>query len=220
MRVAYADPPYPGCADKWYRDHPDYAGEVDHRALIDTLEQYDGWLLHTSAPALPGVLEHVAALGVTGYRIMAWVKPFAAYKRHVAVAYAWEPVLVKACRTPVVSPDLVSRDWIAESITMRRGLAGAKPDAVCRWAFHVLGLERTDELVDLYPGTGAVGRAWARWCGRPVAGDPASLFDGLERDATAGSLCSRPSTPPLSASLSQPGPEPANVVTRAGDGPR
>jgi hypothetical protein len=26
---------------------------------------------------------------------MAWVKPFAAFKRNVRVAYAWEPVIVK-----------------------------------------------------------------------------------------------------------------------------
>lgn len=36
MRVAYADPPYPGCAHL-YRDHPDYAGEVDHEALVASL---------------------------------------------------------------------------------------------------------------------------------------------------------------------------------------
>lgn len=28
-RLAYADPPYPGWADR-YRSHPDYAGEVNH----------------------------------------------------------------------------------------------------------------------------------------------------------------------------------------------
>lgn len=34
LRVAYADPPYPGCA-KLYKDHADYGGEVDHKALIE-----------------------------------------------------------------------------------------------------------------------------------------------------------------------------------------
>lgn len=33
MRVAYADPPYPGQAARHYADHPDYAGEVDHQEL-------------------------------------------------------------------------------------------------------------------------------------------------------------------------------------------
>ena len=49
MKLAYADPPYPGQAYQ-YRDHPDYAGEVDHAQLIDRLEAgFDGWVLHTSA---------------------------------------------------------------------------------------------------------------------------------------------------------------------------
>lgn len=34
MRFAYADPPYPGKARKYYGAHPDFAGEVDHAALI------------------------------------------------------------------------------------------------------------------------------------------------------------------------------------------
>ncbi|WP_244295086.1 hypothetical protein [Paracoccus versutus] len=37
MKIAYADPPYIGCAHL-YRDHPDYAGEVDHVRLIERLD--------------------------------------------------------------------------------------------------------------------------------------------------------------------------------------
>ena len=55
LRLAYADPPYPGRASL-YRDHPDYAGEVDHAALLAQLAGYDGWALSTSAEALPAVL--------------------------------------------------------------------------------------------------------------------------------------------------------------------
>lgn len=56
LRLAYADPPYPGKA-RYYRGHPDFAGEVDHRALIGRLvATYDGWALSTSAEALPEVL--------------------------------------------------------------------------------------------------------------------------------------------------------------------
>jgi hypothetical protein len=32
LRLAYADPPYPGKA-RLYQDHPDYGGEVDHAEL-------------------------------------------------------------------------------------------------------------------------------------------------------------------------------------------
>lgn len=70
MRAAYADPPYPGQAARHYADHPDYAGEVDHRALLRALDtEYDGWLLHTSSVALPGVLALAAEVGLTGYRV-------------------------------------------------------------------------------------------------------------------------------------------------------
>ncbi len=163
-RVGYADPPYPGQSAKHYADHPDYAGEVDHRALLLLLDRaFDGWLLHTSSVALPDVLAITSDEGITGFRIMAWVKPFAAFKRNVSVAYAWEPVLVKPLRKPVVSGRIVMRDWVSESITLRRGLSGAKPEAVCRWAFEVLGMEPDDKLVDLFPGTGAVTKAWEAW---------------------------------------------------------
>lgn len=38
MAFAYADPPYPGTAKKYYGDQPTYAGEVDHAKLIGELE--------------------------------------------------------------------------------------------------------------------------------------------------------------------------------------
>jgi hypothetical protein len=170
VRLAYADPPYPGQSKKHYGDHPDYAGEVDHVELALRLCAYDGWVLHTSSPALGEVQRDLdAALAMAGhstddwYRVMAWVKPFAAFKRNVPVAYAWEPVLVKAARKPVVSGRIVMRDFISEPITMRRGLSGAKPEAVCRWCFEVMGAEIGDGLDDLFPGSGAVTRAWDAW---------------------------------------------------------
>lgn len=164
MKLGYADPPYPGQSAKHYADHPDYAGEVDHRALLVKLtSEYDGWLLHTASTTLGDVLAIARDEGIDDFRIMAWVKPFAAFKRNVPVAYAWEPVLVKPVRKPVVSGRMVMRDWLAESITLRRGLSGAKPERVCHWLFEVAGLEPDDELVDLFPGSGAVTRAWESW---------------------------------------------------------
>lgn len=159
MKIAYADPPYPGCAHL-YKDHADFAGEVDHAKLIAQLrDEFDGFILHTSSVALPLIAPVVGA----GVRCMAWVKGFAAFKRNVSVAYAWEPVFVKPARKPVVSTRLVMRDWIECPITLRRGLTGAKPEKVCHWAFEMVGAHPDDELVDLFPGTGAVTKAWATW---------------------------------------------------------
>lgn len=157
--IAYADPPYPGCAHL-YRDHPDYAGEVDHEALIKRLDtDFDGFVLHTASTTLRQLMPYLPI----GARIMAWVKPFAAFKRNVSVAYAWEPVIVKAARKPVVRHRVVMRDWIAESITLKKGLTGVKPAAVARWAFEMVGAEPSDTLHDLFPGTGAITQAWDIW---------------------------------------------------------
>jgi hypothetical protein len=161
MRIGYADPPYPGCAHL-YKGHPDYAGEVDHPALIAQLERdFDGWVLHTHTPAIT----LLAPLVPNDARWGSWVKTFAAFKKGVRPAYAWEPVIFKPCRRMAqdFSGRMIQRDWIACPITLKRGLAGAKPEAVCHWVFEVVGAEKGDELIDLFPGTGAVARAWESW---------------------------------------------------------
>ena len=169
MRIGYADPPYPGCAHL-YRDHPDYAGEVDHHALVAQLEaDFDGWVLHTHVAGLR-MMERERILPEDGIRICQWFKPFAAFKRNVPVAYAYEPVIIKAARKPVVAHRCIMRDWIEdgegikESITMKKGLTGVKPEKVCHWAFELVGASAgEDKLTDLFPGTGAVTRAWQSW---------------------------------------------------------
>ncbi|NPT50764.1 hypothetical protein GNZ10_13765 [Ralstonia sp. 3N] len=181
-KIGYADPPYIGCAHL-YKDHPDYAGEVNHAALIDRLmSEYDGWILHASAtPTSMAVLAPLVES--TGARWMTWVKGFAAFKRNVPIAYAWEPVIVKPARKPVVSKRLVMRDWIQESITLKRGLTGAKPEAVCHWAFEMVAARPDDELHDLFPGTGAVSRAWETWKGKFVL--PVDIFSNSAAAALA-----------------------------------
>jgi hypothetical protein len=41
-----------------------------------------------------------------------------------------------------------------------RRVVGAKPAAFCWWVFDLLGALPGDELVDLFPGSGGIGRAW------------------------------------------------------------
>jgi DNA modification methylase len=43
---------------------------------------------------------------------------------------------------------------------------GAKPAAFCRWVFELLGAAPGDVLEDLFPGSGAVGRAWQVYASR------------------------------------------------------
>src|SRR5688572_9677356 len=103
MRIAYADPPYPGeshfydaptrpRAKVTYQPGPDAAGEVDHPALIARLvaDFPDGWALSTKASALRDLLP----LCPPRARVMPWVKPFASFKPGINPAYAWEPIIV------------------------------------------------------------------------------------------------------------------------------
>lgn len=168
MKFGYADPPYPGCGHL-YRNHPDYAGEVDHAALIDQLVSAypDGWVLHTSSVALRDVLP----LCPPDVRVMAWVKPFASFKPNVNPGYAWEPVIVRGGR-PRTRQQPTVRDYCAAVITLKRGLTGAKPEAVCFWLFEVLNAQPGDTLDDLYPGSGAVTRAWGRFLTRMALVEP------------------------------------------------
>lgn len=172
MRFAYADPPYLGLAEKFYgKLHPEAAAYdriETHMALIARLcdEFPDGWAMSLHAPSLRAILP----LCPEDVRVMAWVKPFASFKPGVNPAYAWEPIIVRGGRRRTKEQPTV-RDWYACNITLRRGFAGAKPEALCHWLFEVLGMQPGDEFVDLFPGSGAVSRAWESWCsqGRLIA---------------------------------------------------
>ena len=107
MKIAYADPPYIGKAKKFYGDQPDYAGEVDHKKLINRLvdEFPDGWALSLSSPSLQEILSYCPR----DVRVSPWCKSFAVFKPFVNPAYAWEPVIgavaanVIAGKTPGVT---------------------------------------------------------------------------------------------------------------------
>jgi len=151
MRFAYADPPYPGLANLY----PERT-EVDHAELLERLDrEYDGWALSTHQDGL----RLVVPLLPERARICAWVKPWATMRPRAELVFAWEPVIVAAVRAPARSV----HDWIACNPTRLRGMVGAKPDGLAYWMFAAAGLRPEDELEDLYPGTGAVGRAWERW---------------------------------------------------------
>jgi len=162
VRFAYADPPYIGQAHL-YRGVDANAAEVDHAALIADLERGfpDGWSLSLSSPTLREVLN----LCPDGVRVGAWVKPFCSFKPGVGVAYAWEPVIFKGGRKRTREQDTV-RDWVSANILLKKGMPGAKPPAFSEWVFQVLNAEDGDELVDVFPGSGAVGRQWEAWSKR------------------------------------------------------
>jgi hypothetical protein len=60
-------------------------------------------------------------------------------------------------------------------------LLGMKPPQFAVWMFGQLGARAGDELVDLYPGLGAITEAWRRYTGVPrVAGDVGDVSDDVD----------------------------------------
>jgi len=164
VRFAYADPPYPGQAKRWYGDHPDYAGEVDHAELIKRLcgEYPDGWALSTSSVALSAVLRLCPD--------DAWVAVWHVTNRNLRGDYrwmrCWEPVIIHGGRRelePGAAP--LVRDVLAAGKT--GNFTGSKPPVFCRWVFALLGALPGDELDDLFPGSGVVGREWQQYHAQP-----------------------------------------------------
>lgn len=171
MKFAYADPPYLGLAEKFYGHlHPEAAAYDDpetHRQLIARLcdEFPDGWAMSLHSPALREILP----MCPPDVRVMSWCKSFASFKRGVLPAYAWEPVIMRggrshgiATKTRTGGVPLVA-DFMVAPITLRRGFTGAKPDRFVWWVLACLNVKADDEFHDLFPGSGAVGRAWESW---------------------------------------------------------
>jgi hypothetical protein len=163
MKVAYADPPYLGQGKKHYgKDHPE-AGKWDspeaHQDLIHRLEVEfpDGWALSASSPSLPILLPMFSA----PVRIAAWVKPFAIFKPNVNPGYTWEPVIFSGGRKGDRTRPTI-RDFHSANITLKKGLTSVKPESFCFWIFDLLGVESGDDFHDLFPGSGAVSKAWAQ----------------------------------------------------------
>lgn len=178
MKFAYADPPYPGQAQRHYADEAAADGrtarEVNHALLIRHLcdEYPDGWALSTSSPALQFVL----SLCPDDVRVGAWVKPFAVFRPNVNPAYAWEPVIFRGGRQPRSRDEPTVRDWVSANITMQRGVPGAKPTGFCLWLLGLMGAEFGDEMHDIFPGSGAVGRIIAAQLAGQHVAEAETLF--------------------------------------------
>ncbi len=157
MKLAYADPPYPGKAHLYPENT-----EVDHVALIARLCEFDGWALSTDEKNLRFVL----ALSPANARVMAWCRSNA--PPYPPSPYAmWEPVIVRPART--IAPEPVRSYLVTGAPTGRAqvdGLTGQKTREFCLWVIRALAADPEDTLEDLFPGTGIMGATWDAWRGQ------------------------------------------------------
>ena len=175
MRIAYADPPYLGCGARIY-GRPEWDDLETHRELVAQLVANfpDGWALSLHVPSLRLILPLCPA----DVRIAAWVKPFSRTFPGINPIYAWEPVIWRGGRKGHDN-NPTTFDWVAQSCPRNNGFIGQKPRRFCLWLFNLLGLQPQDELVDLFPGSGAVTAHWREFVGDQDS--QAELFAELVR---------------------------------------
>lgn len=179
LTFAYADPPYVKLSRKYYRGRANYAGEVDHEKLIADMtnmvrtETWAGWALSCSSKSLRMLLP----MCPDATDVCPWGKPIgvppATYGRHTT----HEIVLVFGGRKrrPGVRTFLY-----APPARGGGDLPGRKPVAFAAWLFDLLGMQPGDKLMDLFPGSGVISRAWdetSRLQGRREAPGRAAAFD-------------------------------------------
>ena len=156
MRFAYADPPYPGVAHRYPEKQ-----EVDHAALIARLvEEFpDAWALSTKSNSLRDLLP----LCPPKVRVGAWAKRYVPALKGVRPTYAWEPVIFYG---GCFQREPITFDWCLAESTRGYQVLGQKPEQFSTWVFRLLGAQAGDEFCDLFPGSGAVTRAWLKFCGQ------------------------------------------------------
>lgn len=169
MRFAYADPPYPGQARRWYGHHPDYAGEVDHAELVDRLcrDYPDGWALSTNGKSLQTVLALCPPVEVAIWHNTNSAHPGARADR---IWRVWEPVLVAGGRRG----GLVVRNLLAcgppngfHGAFNGDTFPGKKPAQFADWVLNLLGWQAGDTIDDLFPGSGACSAVFAARAAQP-----------------------------------------------------
>ena len=176
MKFAYADPPYFGSSKQFYgklhQDAAAYDRIETHAALIKMLgdEFRDGWAMSLNSPNL----KHILPLCPPECRVMAWVKPFCSFKP--GVAYAWEPVIFFGGRRRTRDQRTV-RDFVSANIALKKGFCGSKPRDFTWWIMEILNVKKGDEVVDLFPGSGAVTEAIKSWPGHTYS-EQIKIFEG------------------------------------------
>jgi hypothetical protein len=182
IRLAYADPPYPGKSARYYRDHPDYAGEVNHAELIERLVEFDGWALSTSASALPDIL----ALCPAGVRVAAWVR--GGRGEPDGPLNIWEPVIYFGGRARPERDALLPADATRHAGTARRVTAAARDAShLVDTTRHHGQTRRVDVLVKTArPRTtdearviGAKPATFCRWVFDLLGAEPQDLFSDI-----------------------------------------
>jgi len=175
LRFAIADPPYLGRAHRWYGEggrgsggglhrpdaHPEAAVWDDparHVQLVaDLVAGFDGWAIAAAPDSLTTYLPHLP----DGTRVMVWHRRNAVPSGN-RVRSCWEPVMVYTPPERRRYGTGPSTTDVLDAAAPHRVFAGAKPPKWTRWVLDAMGHTDTDELVDMFAGSGMVSAAAAQ----------------------------------------------------------
>jgi hypothetical protein len=116
--------------------------------LLD--DQFDGWAVAAARDSLP-----VYLAGAPDVRVAVWSRPNAV-PGGAHILGSWEPVLL---RVPPGRRRQSGRGQVRDVLTApapQVDHVGAKPAVWTRWVLDMLYHRDGDEVVDLFPGSGAV----------------------------------------------------------------
>lgn len=166
MRFAYADPPYLGQGKRYAHLHPDslvWDDPATHAALVERLEDEfpDGWAI-SMTPQPEALMAYVGP----GRELAVWHRRgWMTAAPQMRISFCFELVMYRTKvpnskkHGPMVTNvfTLGGHNWQVGSTH-----TGTKPPEFCSWVLDLLGYDPArDELVDLYPGEGAMTRAAA-----------------------------------------------------------
>ena len=175
LKLAIADPPYLGRANRWYGDgcgdgygigradsHPEAKKWDNPQAHIDMVHElnsnYDSWAIAMTVHSLSTYLSAIDTDSRNGIRVMSWIKP-AAVTSGSRVTNSWEPVIVKIAKERRGwTTGVHIKDYLLAA-PMRSGFIGAKPEAWTHWVLDAMGYVEGDEVTDIFSGSGAVTHA-------------------------------------------------------------
>ena len=172
MKLAIADPPYLGRANRWYGDgcgdgngigradfHPEAAKWDDPQSHIDLVhmleKEYDGWAIALTVHSLSTYMKVIETDSRNGIRVMCWIKPIA-IPSGSRIATSQEPVIV---RVPKERRGWKSGKRMKDHLIAnpkQNGFVGSKPDEWTQWVLDAMGYQDGDIVDDLFPGSGAV----------------------------------------------------------------
>ena len=143
-------------------------------------------------------------------RVCVWVKGRQASLAHSAHS-SWEPVIIVGGRSQVVT----ARDKLSDTLiwggrqhSHPGALIGMKPAAFCEWVFRLLGATHGDSLDDIFPGSGAVSRAWNLYTSSKYSSTPSRLSEAQDSldDKTVNTCgCGTPIPPNIVEAEVSPG---------------